>query len=174
MKNIILYTLLFLSPIIASAQTSQVELLFDKYSGQEGYTSVHITKYMFDMFAKIADDEEDKEFKEVTSKLTSIKILTVDKAEANRKESFYDEISKTISTPEYQDLMIVKDGDEEIKFLVKDKNDKISELVMIIGENGEGTMISLLGDINLKDISKLSKSMNIKGLEHLDKVEDKN
>lgn len=171
MKNIIFSTILFFLFISTSAQSSQVEKLFDKYSGQEGYTSVHITKYMFDMFSKIADEEEDKEFKEITSSLTAIKILTVDNDEANRKDNFYIEMSKAISPPIYQDLMIVKDGNEEIKFMVKDADNKISELVMLIDEEDGGTMIYLLGDINLKDISKLSKSMNIKGFEHLDKVE---
>ena len=172
MKNLIVSILFFLVPFVNPAQSSQVEKLFDKYSGQEGYTSVHITKYMFDMFAKIADEEEDKSFKEVTSNLTAIKIITVDNQYTNRTEDFYAEISRVISAPIYQDLMIVKDGSEEIKFLVKDANNTISELVMIVSEEGGGTMISLLGNINLKDISKLSKTMNIKGFEHLDKVED--
>lgn len=174
MKRILFSSILILSlPILTLAQSSQVEQIFDKYSGQEGYTSVHITKYMFDMFARIADDEEDKEFKEVTSNLTAIKILTLDSiTNLNRKKSFYQELSESISEPNYKDLMIVKDGDEEIKFLIKEANDKISELVMIVGGNNDGVLISLMGDINLKQISKLSKSMDIKGFEHLDKVED--
>lgn len=174
MKKLILSALVAF-PLFLSAQKSSVEKVFDQYSGKEGYTSVHITQYMFELFAQIANDDEDKEFKEVTSDLTAIKILTLDSlTNVSRGQSFYQEISKLLTAPDYKDLMIVKDGGEEIKFIIKESNRKISELVMIIGGESDGVLISLLGDIDLKKITKLSKSMDIKGLEHLEKVEDNN
>ncbi len=173
MKKLICSLIVISLSMGVMAQKSPVEQLFDKYSGQEGYTSVHFTSYMFEIFAKIANEEEDKEFKEASSKLESIKILTIDSAlNANRKESFYKEISALITAPEYKDLMIVKDGAEEIKFMIKENGETISELVMIISGGGEGVLMSLIGDIELKEISKLSKSMDIKGMEHLEKVEE--
>ncbi|CAN0298878.1 unnamed protein product, partial [Chrysoparadoxa australica] len=63
-------------PMIGSAQNSVVQQLFDKYSGQEGFTSVHISSYMFELFSKF--DQEDKELQEITRSLKSIKILAMD------------------------------------------------------------------------------------------------
>ena len=175
MKKILFSLLVLVFPVLLTAQSSQVEKLFNQYSGKEGYTSVHITKYMFEMFAKVANEEEDKEFKEVTTQLNAIKILTLDsETNAKRGQDFYNEISKALSIPDYKDLMIVQDGDEEIKFMIKESGDIISELVMIIGGEDEGVLISLMGDINLKTISKISKSMDLKGLKHLDKVNENN
>ena len=175
MKKIVLNILVLAVPILLSAQSSQVEKIFDQYSGEEGYTSIQITKYMFELFSKVANEEEDKEFKKITSKLTGIKILTLDSlTNIKREQNFYKEITSSLSKTDYKDLMIIKDGTEEIKFIIREMNAKISELVMIVGGNGEAVLIVLLGDINLKQISKLSKSMDIKGFEHLDKVDDKN
>jgi len=166
--------ILFMIPVLALSQKSPLNELFDKYSGQEGYTSVHITKYMFQLFAKISDDKEDKEFKEVTSKLDAIKILTVsDDANANQKKTFKDEIIQRLPKSVYKDLMIIKDGKKEITFMIKEDGSKISELVMFVEENNESVLIYLDGDINLKNISKLSKSMKIDGFEHLEKVDKK-
>jgi len=65
-------------PVLTFAQNSPLDDFFDKYSGQEGYNSVYITKYLFQMFAKINTDKEASDFKDATSKLTAIKILSVD------------------------------------------------------------------------------------------------
>ena len=166
--------LLFMIPVLAFSQKSPLNQLFDKYSGQEGYTSVHITKYMFQLFAEISNDKEDKEFKDVTSKLSAIKILALsDDASENQKKSFKSDLIKNLPKSVYKDLMIIKDGKKEVSFMIKEEGNKISELVMFVDENNESTLIYLDGDINLKNISKLSKSMKIDGFEHLEKVDKK-
>lgn len=165
--------ILFMLPVLVFSQKSPLNTLFDKYSGQEGYTSVHITKYMFQLFAEISDEKEDKEFKEVTSKLDAIKILTLsDDASSSQKETFKKELIENLPKSVYKDLMIIKEGKKEITFKIKDDGGKISELVMFVDEHNESALIYLDGDINLKSISKLSKSMKIDGFEHLEKVDE--
>jgi len=46
-------------------------------------------------------------------------------------------------------------------------------LVMIAGGNEEFMVLSLFGEIDLKQVSKISKRMNIEGLENLENVKDK-
>lgn len=170
----ILIILVLMSPAVLFAQNSQLNTFFDKYSGQEGYTSVYITKYMFDLFAKITDEQEDKEFHELTSKLNSIKILTADSAkEVNTGKKFEKELLKILPKTNYKDLMIVKDGKQNIRFLIREEKSKIAELVMIVTGQGDAVLMFLEGDIDLKSISKLSKSMKITGFEHLDKIDEK-
>ena len=173
MKKLLIIILLIL-PVLAFSQKSQINVFFDKYSGQEGYTSVYITKYLFQMFAKISNDKEDKEFKDITSKLTSIKILTVDSAlNATKKVDFSNELKKILPQSDYKDLLIVKDGKKTISFVIKEKNDKISELVMTISGPDSPVLIFLEGEIDLANMSKLSKTMNIKGFEHLNDIDEK-
>ncbi len=165
--------LVVLSPVWLFAQDSKLNVFFDKYSGQEGYTSVYITKYMFELFAKISDDQEDKEFKELTSNLSSIKILTADSVmEVRNGGKFQKELLQILPKSNYKDLMIVKEGKQDIRFLIREEKSKILELVMIITGKGESVLIFIEGDIDLKKMSKLSKSMRIKGFEHLEKVDD--
>lgn len=172
MKNIFLSAFLLVS-ILVNAQQSPANELFETHSGQEGYTSVYITKYMFELFAKITNEEDQKEFTDITSKLESIKILTIDSA-LNVKEDFaFDqEITTLIKSNNYKELMIVKEGKETIKFLINEKNDKISEFLMSVIGDGNSVLIFLQGDINLKQISKLSKTMNVSGFKHLDKIDN--
>ena len=172
MKKVSLIILLML-PVLAFSQKSPLNTLFDKYSGQDGYTSVHITKYMFQLFAEISNEKENKEFKDVTSKLEAIKILALSNdATYNQKKSFKKDLIQSLPSSVYKDLMIIKEGKKEISFKIKDDGGKISELLMFVDEDDESVLIYLDGDINLKNISKLSKSMKIDGFEHLEKVDE--
>lgn len=151
------------------AQQSQLNSIFDKYSGQEGYTSVYITSYMFELFSKLADEED---FDNVTKGLEAIKILTAN-GSSSQKKAFYDEIDKALPASVYKDFMIVKDGGQTVVFKVRDEGDKITEFVMIVEDEHEPVLLFLQGDIDLAQVAKMSKSMDIKGFEHLEKVEEK-
>ena len=158
-------------PIILHAQ-SALDRLFDKYSGKAGYTTVSINQSMFDLFSAVADGKEDKEFKDISSRLSSIRILSCEcKTGANAVQEFYKQVIRLLPASEYQNLMEINDGGETVKLLIKKHGEKISELVMVAGGK-DASVISLTGDIDLKQVSRLSKSMNIKGLDHLDKVSD--
>lgn len=161
--------ILVLVLLFAKGQNSAVDKLFDKYSGKEGYTSVFISKYMFSMFSDV--DPENKEFNDLVSKLNSIKILANDDETNHDGINFYNEIMKELPMKDYKELMVVKEKDQELKFLIKDVNGIITELLLIIGGKNDNALICIQGDnINLKNIAKLSKSMKIDGLENLEKI----
>jgi ACT domain-containing protein len=169
MKRVILSIFLVLVLIASKAQNSAVDQLFDKYSGREGYTSILISKYMFSMFSDVNPDN--KEFNDLVGKLNSIKILASDSANNSSGVNFYKEIMKELPVKDYKELMVVKEKDQEIKFLVKDVNGAIVELLLIVGGKSDNVLICIQGDnINLKNIAKLSKSMKIDGLENLEKI----
>ncbi|NOZ34784.1 MAG: DUF4252 domain-containing protein [Chlorobi bacterium] len=173
MKHLTIAFFMLIS-IWTTAQETQAVKFFNKYSGQKGYTSVYITKYMFDLFAKISNDTEDKEFHEITSKLNAIKILTLDSA-LNAKNSikFNKELLQNLPKSIYKQLMIVKDGKQTVNFLINKKNDKISEFLMIVYGEGDPVLIMLEGDINLKNIAKLSKTMDVNDFKYLEKIDKK-
>ncbi len=166
--------LLALLPMLGMAQESQLDNLFNKYSGKEGYTSVYITSYMFELFSKIADDDEAADLKNVTKGLNAIKILTVSDANQSRNQDFYNDIKQALPSSIYKDFMIVNDGGQEIDFKVHDEGKKISEFVMLVKDPKEPVLLFLQGDIDLAQVAKMSKTMDIKGFEHLEKVEEKN
>jgi len=168
MRRIVIIIAAAIMALPGLAQESQLNKIFDKYSGQEGYTSVYITSYMFDLFSKLADDDD---LDNVTKGLEAIKILTSNGSESKR-EAFFNEINTALSTSIYKDFMIVKDGGQEVVFKVRDEGNKITEFVMIVKDKDEPVLLFLQGDIDLKKIAKMSKSMDIKGFEHLKKVEE--
>jgi hypothetical protein len=69
--------------------------------------------------------------------------------------------------------MSVRDKDNDMKFYIKETGGKISELVMIMGGTDDFMVLSLFGEIDLKQVSRIGKKMDVKGLENLQNLDDK-
>ena len=157
-------------------QNRSVDRLFDKYAGQDGYTTVYISKYMFSMFANLEDVKDDDlaEMQKVFGKLTGIRILAVDdEAKTGKGVNFYDEIMKDLNRNEYEELMVVKDSESDVVFLAKDEDGVIVELLLIVGGDSDNALIAITGEINLSTIGKISHSMGIEGMEKLEDIDKK-
>lgn len=171
----ILVALLLICPLLLQAQGTALTDFYDKYSGQEGYTSVYVTRYTFELFKKIENAQEGKDFDEVVTKLKAIKILAPDSVThvaSNRQ--FLADLRAALPRNQYKDLMIVKDGRETISFMIKEEGPKISEFVMTIEGDGTPFLLFLEGDIDLNELAKLSRTIDINGFQHLDKLKDRN
>lgn len=171
MKKIFLsFTALCLT-LLMLAQSGPVEEMFNKYSEKPGFTVVSISSKMLSMFANKDTEIEDAD--DIISRLKSIKILSVDDSLLNKNLNFYSELSKKLDLSVYEELMVVKEGPDITKFLIKQTGNTISELLVIIGGPGGNSLISIKGDLNLKNISDLSKSLDMQELKKLNKIEKK-
>ncbi len=161
-----------LLPLIAFAQ-SPADALFDKYSQKDGFTSVYITQQMFSLFADMDEEGDDEGFIDLVKNLTCIKIISFEDTTGTLSKSvnFYDEIVKSSPAQKYEELMVVKKDNQDIKFLIRKNGKIINELLMVVAGKEENAMISIQGNIDLKTISKLSKAMNIEGMENLEEIE---
>jgi len=172
MKKISLILTLAIFPLLITAQNKAVDKLFEKYAGKEGFTTVLISSKMFSLFSNLETDDE--EFDDLMNSLKSIRILATDNdVELDKNINFYDEIMKELKVSEYEELMVIQEKDQNVKFLIMEVNGKIAELLLVSGGRDGNALISIKGDIDLKTISKLSKSMNVKGLEDLEKIDKK-
>jgi hypothetical protein len=174
MKTIALLTGLLILTTGIKGQ-SIMDPLFDKYSGVQGFTTVYISKYMFDMFrSNETDVKSGEDMEQIISKLNCIKILVTDDDPATPTPvNIYQEIMKVLPSSPYKEIMVVKEKDQDVKFYVKEEKNKVAELLLVVGGKDENVLISIQGDIDMKNISKLAKSMNIEGMENLEKMKNK-
>jgi hypothetical protein len=171
MKKILVALTLIMSSFLVNAQNSAVDQLFAKYADKDGFTTVSISKAMFSLFA--SESESKDEFNQAVRGLESIRILAPDSSTAVKmKLNFYNDIIKSLPIAQYEELMSVKEKDQVFKMLIRKKGNIITEFLMIGGGN-ENLLISITGNIDLKSISKLSKAMDIEGMDELDKVNKK-
>jgi len=67
--------------------------------------------------------------------------------------------------------MNVKEKDQEVKFMAKKNDGKISELLLLINEPNEAGFISIVGNIDINTVSKLSKTIHMDGMDELEKLD---
>jgi hypothetical protein len=170
MKRIVIGGILIMFSLSVIGQKSAVDKVFDKYSGKDGYTTVYISSFMFNMLNSLeTDDPEYNEFKKATAGINSIKILT---QEGGNSEAFGSELLEMLPRSEYQEMMVVKDQDEDVLFLAREEGGRITEFLLIVSGGGEDALIAITGDIDLESISKIASGLDMPGLENLEDIED--
>jgi len=154
---------------------------FDKFEDYDEVTTVIVNKKAFSMLRKIAEDnEENAEFKEMVGGLEMLKVFTTeDKSTANEmRETFNVYLKKG----KLEELMRVKDEGQTVKIYVKEGKDEdhVSEFLMMVdgfSQQASGTpefvIISIVGNIDLNNISKLTSQMNLPAGDQIKNVERK-
>ena len=172
----LVYVTFIMTPFLMNAQ-SPIDKVFDKYVSQEGFTTVNISKEMFQMLMQMGQgDSKDTsivELKKMMEQLNGLKVLTFsfDSTQIVKAVSVYNEFAGVFPANTYKELMTINEGRENIKFMTKqDAAGKISEMVMLMKNKTEVAVLSLTGNIDLSTVSKLSKGMNIHGMEGLNKI----
>jgi hypothetical protein len=170
MKRISLTGLLVLMGLALYGQQSAVDKVFDKYAGKDGYTTVYISSFMFNMLNSLESDDPDyQEFKKATAGINSIKILTQDSGDS---ENFGRELLDQLPRAEYQEMMKVKDGEEEILFLARENGGRITEFLLIVSGGSDDVLIAITGDIDLESISSIASGLDMPGMENLENLEN--
>lgn len=169
-KLIITISIAYLTAFQVNAQDAAISSLFDKYADNEELTKVNISQKMFSLFTNLEpDDPETKELADAISKLKGVKILASDSIADGRK--YYREASRSIQKSQFEELMSVRDGDKDMVFMIKESGGIINELLMLVGGDHQFVAMDLFGEIDLKQISKLSKGMNMKGMKYLENID---
>jgi hypothetical protein len=147
--------------------------IFDVFKGQEDVTTVSISKYMFSLFSDVeTEDAESQEFLDVVKTLDAMKIITTENDLMSKK--LLKMVNTYLKKNDFKELMSIEEKDQEVIFSIKESGKKVTELIMLVNENNQNIVyMSIVGDIDLKKISKLSKKMNIQGLENLDEIDNK-
>lgn len=151
-----------------------ISRFFEKYNDDESFTNVSITSRMFSLFTDLEmESEEDQEVLDAISKLKGLKILAKDGEGVNGK-SMYKEALGLLPKNEFEELMSVREEDNDMKFMIKESGKIISELVMVMGGDDNFFILTIFGEIDLKQVAKLSKAMDIDGLDNLKNLDKDN
>ena len=171
MKKFVVGVVMMVMSIAVQAQDNAISKFFSKYQGDESFSQVTVSSKMFGLFTNMdAEKPEDKEILDAISKIKGLRVLA--KQEARNARELYKEAMTMIPAKEYEELMTVRDKDKDMKFFIKETGGKISELVMVMGGNEEFMVLSLFGEIDLKQVSRIGRKMDIDGLDHLEKMKD--
>lgn len=161
MKKIISFSLILLIPVLIMAQNPAVDKLFNKYQGKDGFTTVLINKEIFKLIS--STEKEEKGLDQPLDKITGIKILAQEEDSVMEGLNFYDELKKDLDFSGYMELVVVKEKDQDVWIVAREKNGRMAELLIIVGGE-DNVLVWIHGDFTFEELAELSK---IDGLENL-------
>lgn len=172
---IIILFVMALLPQMTTAQTS-IDNLYSKYAGKAGFTSINVSPAMFQLLSGVSTKDSSPEAQKALNamkQLKALKMLVYEPDDSTKVPAFYQEIKRVVPMSKYAELMSVNGADGKIKFLASENKDgKIKELLMIVDGPHSTMIMSLTGLIDMQTIGEISKSMNMKGMNDLQKLSE--
>ncbi|NVJ85006.1 MAG: DUF4252 domain-containing protein [Algoriphagus sp.] len=171
MKKILLIPVFVLMAVFqVMAQDDAIQRFFSNYMEDDRFSRVYISPKMMQMaggFLKNnAEEADSQELGALIQKIKGIRILSSDEVDGMK---MYNEAYGSLTKQKYEELMDVQDKDSSIKFLVREENGLVKELLMLAGDKGEFTLLSMLGNFTYEDLNMLAEKTNIPGMEEYGK-----
>ena len=174
MKKSILVIALSLVSLIGCSQS------FEKYENMKEVDAMIMTSKMFKLLAKVdlsSTDPEAQQYINLIENLKEIRMFT--SSAPGVRSQMQSDVSSYLSKGSLEQLMRVNEDGKNIKFYSKaGRNDNfVSELFMFMDGEKDGKPISMIlsitGDIDLTQLSKLATDLKVPGAEELKKVNKK-
>jgi len=164
--------------------------LFNDFEDLDGVTSIVINNKMFSMLSSIEinpSNPEEQQFWDMIKNITSLKVLTTD--DESIALDMGKRVKQYLNKSNLDELMRIKDGDQTVSMYIAEGKDEfhVKELLMFVNGikeitseqnitiNGtkrdiETIILLLNGDIDLRQISRLTEKMDVPGVKHLNKA----
>ena len=174
MNRLVITLLLALAPMLSNSQA------FDKYENMKEVDAMVMTSKMFKMLAKVDLSENDPEAREYMKLIENLDRIQIYKSSDSKVRSqMAADVKSYLQKGSLDELMRVNEDGKNIKFYsVPGKNDNyVKELFMFLDGETDGEPISVIlsitGEIDLSQLSKLTADLKVPGAEELKKANKK-
>lgn len=155
----------------ARAQDDAISTYFAQYVDDEDFTVVYISGKMFDLMETVVDNldaddlsgEQVDALRDVVQDMRSLRIVTTDH---DGLDLYREAKSKLATAKPYEVLMTVREkADTYVDFYVRERDGLVDELLLLVGEGGEGLVGGLLQDEDEGLAERLSGSFTLLSFE---------
>jgi len=174
MKKVILIVVIGLVSLVSNAQN------FEKYENMKDVDAMVMTSKMFKLLAKVdlnSTDPQAQQYINLIEHLKEIRMYTTN--QQNIRSQMATDVASYLGKGSLEQLMRVNEDGKNIKFYSKPGRNEnfVSELFMFMEGEKDGKPISVIlsitGDIDLTQLSKLATDLKVPGAEELKKVNKK-
>lgn len=156
MKKTVLFSVLLLLLFTACEYESGVSEAFTKYRFKEGVTTISVPGWLIHAAARWGD--LDKNERELLQSIDKVKVLTIEDNDLNARSNLHKEFYNTIrENSELEELMVVRDGNDQVTIFGKTDDECIKELLILVGGD-DNAMVYVKGRLKPEMISEMKKS----------------
>lgn len=164
MKQLLLICSLLVFSYTTFAQQS-VKKFYNKYKHKEEVTSVKVQGWMIKSVLAFVEDFEGDD---IVKKVTKLRVLTMENGNLVSAKDL-NELVKDAKSESYEDLMTIRDGSTNVRFMIKENDKKIKNLLVLVSESDEFVLISLECNLKWKDLKNIDFD-KVNGGEVFDKL----
>jgi hypothetical protein len=162
-NHLIFFAFLFL-PLFGFAQSKPVKEFYDKYKSLENVTDVKLQGWVIRLASSFADEAEAER---LLNKITHLRVMVMEQGNLVSPVE-YKELVRKVKSDSFEELLKVKDSGEQVEFLIREKNNAVTDvLILVNGANGF-VLLSLEGNLKFSDLQDLN--IQIDGAEHFKKL----
>lgn len=173
MKKQWLICVVLLCGSLAAQGEGLLSSIWGKYADHPDFTVVNITPKMFKMMAALtANGKDAAELSAALNNLERLQVYTTEKEGAIHFSEVLKQVRQARSG--FEELMSVREKGQQVFIFAKEAKSVISELILLVSEGKNFTLVCLKGDIDLEQVSRLTGVVRVDELEHLEKINNKN
>lgn len=174
MKNIVSILLILLVPALLGAQTMRVSKFYHTNKLKKNSFHVTIPGFLIRLGASIGQkhtqDEEGKMAFKMIKRIKWARVLIIEdnqRVKANRVNKM---VAQLEQKTELENLVAIRDGQSRFNIMIREKNDRIKNLLVVAHDEGDFIMLYLKTKLSMDKLNKFLKSLDsYKGLDKLTK-----
>lgn len=168
MKNLLVTFSCLLSFLLFSNSLSaqqSVKRFYNKYKHSEDVTSVNVQGWMIKTVLAFVEDFEGDD---IVKKVTKLRVLVMEDANLVSDKD-YNTLVANAKSEDFEDLMTIREGTTKVRFMIKENDEKIKNLLVLVSDKEEFVLISLDCNLKWKDLKNIDFD-KVEGGEYFDKL----
>lgn len=160
MKNINVFInclfVFLIFPAISFGQVPSIADFYNKIKNQENVKEIKIQGWLIKLAANFTDEADSKKLLRKVSMLRALIMEngnTIDVSEHKR-------LIRDLQQQEYQPLIQVRDGCERVDLMIREKDDHISDALLIVHGDDNFILLSIEGNFLFSDLNNLDFDIN--------------
>lgn len=165
MKNILIILIFtFFSTGIFGQES--VKNFYNKYQNLDNVTSVKVQGWMIKTVLSVTDDFEGDD---LVKKVTKLRVLVIEDGSLVSKKAFNTLVLEA-KAEAFEDLMTIREGTTNVRFMIKENDKKIKNLLVLISDDEEFVLISLECNLKWDDLKNIDFK-KVEGGKYFDKLQ---
>ena len=143
-------TLVALLLIVVATQAQTLQSLFEKYSEDERFTSVTVGNGMMNLGSVMG--KHNSHNKEMSSKMKSIKILTLEDKSSALTKTFMQELDKVIEEGKFETAIEARDKGERVHIYYRISGKDNADMLIVSKDKSEISLIWISGKMSKEEM----------------------
>jgi len=138
------------------AQNTEIQGFIEQHKSDKGFTYAFLSKDLFEVATKTSIKNEDwNGLHNVIKNIGSLSILAAE--DIKNGVPLYKEVRELIPNNEFDELLTVRDGNENVRIWAKSEENMVTDLVLLVGSPDEFVLVCFAGNLELGNIAQLAE-----------------